>query len=148
MYGIMCPNERIYWKELETWPYWEERGEADINGEYKWYQVEGNYYGAHINNPHIYRPVTKYYFYNQPSAIEIGAYDSEGNLKLLGTVSSGLTDVDKQNMGEHPEEYIGKVVSLDCMSIDKKEKTLRHPVFKVWREDKDAKDCLISEIFS
>ena len=51
-------------------------------------------------------------------------------------------------MAENPNKYIGKVVALDCMSIDKKERTLRHPVFKEFREDKPAKDCLISEIFS
>ena len=94
-----------------------------------------------------WQPVTKYYAFHQYSAIKIGAYDDNGELIELGTVSSGLTDEIKQNMSENPELYLGTVVSLDCMSIDKKEHTLRHPVFKAWRNDKNPEDCKISEVF-
>lgn len=135
--GICPPTKEYTGKEIETWPYWckkEKHGLQKISlicmyGEPEWI------------------PITKYYAFNIPSAIEIGAYDNNGNIKKLGTVSSGLTDEDKQNMGERPDDYLGKVVSLDCMSISKTDKTLRHPVFKSWRTDKDAKDCLISEVF-
>ena len=34
------------------------------------------------------------------------------------------------------------------MSIDRKEKTLRHPIVKAWRDDKNAAECKLSEIFS
>lgn len=145
--GLCAPTKEYTGKELETWPYWEKEMIVQDN-------VTGETSIGHIKSDECkygndgWYPITKYYFCDWPSAIEIGAYDSDGNLKLLGTVSSGLTDVDKQNMGEYSEKYIGKVVSLDCMSIDKKEQTLRHPVFKTWREDKDAKDCKIEEIFS
>ena len=77
----------------------------------------------------------------------IGAYNDKGELIDLGTVSSGLTDDNKREMTENPGLWLGKVVALDCMQVDKKEHTLRHPVFKCKREDKDAKDCIISEIF-
>ena len=50
-------------------------------------------------------------------------------------------------MTENPDLWLGHVIALDCMQIDKKEHTLRHPVFKCKRDDKDAKDCVISEIF-
>lgn len=102
-------------KELETWPYWKD-GIA----------------------------VTKPYFYGWKTAIGIGAYDDEGNLKEIGTVSSGLTD----EMRAHLDDYVGKVVALQCMSIDRKEKTLRHPIVKAWRDDKNAAECKLSEVFS
>lgn len=130
-------------KELETWPYWQERSERNQNGEYTWLSSEGQYYEDYLHNPHIYRPVTKPYFYGWKTAIGIGAYDDEGNLKEIGTVSSGLTD----EMRAHLDDYIGKVVALQCMSIDHKEKTLRHPIVKAWRDDKNAAECKLSEVF-
>lgn len=131
-------------KELETWPYWQERSERDQNGEYTWLSSEGQYYEDYLHNPHIYRPVTKPYFYGWKTAIGIGAYDDEGNLKEIGTVSSGLTD----EMRAHLDDYVGKVVALQCMSIDRKEKTLRHPIVKAWRDDKNAAECKLREVFS
>lgn len=131
-------------KELKTWPYWQERSERDQNGEYTWLSSEGQYYEDYLHNPHIYRPVTKPYFYGWKTAIGIGAYDDEGNLKEIGTVSSGLTD----EMRAHLDNYVGKVVALQCMSIDRKEKTLRHPIVKAWRDDKNAAECKLSEVFS
>ena len=131
-------------KELETWPYWQERSELNQNGEYTWLSSEGQYYEDYLHNPHIYRPVTKPYFYGWKTAIGIGAYDDEGNLKEIGTVSSGLTD----EMRAHLDDYVGKVVALQCMSIDRKEKTLRHPIVKALRDDKNAAECKLSEVFS
>lgn len=131
-------------KELKTWPYWQERSERDQNGEYTWLSSEGQYYEDYLHNPHIYRPVTKPYFYGWKTAIGIGAYDDEGNLKEIGTVSSGLTD----EMRAYLDNYVGKVVALQCMSIDRKEKTLRHPIVKAWRDDKNAAECKLSEVFS
>lgn len=131
-------------KELETWPYWQERSERDQNGECTWLSSEGQYYEDYLHNPHIYRPVTKPYFYGWKTAIGIGAYDDEGNLKEIGTVSSGLTD----EMRAHLDDYVGKVVALQCMSIDRKEKTLRHPIVKAWRDDKNTAECKLSEVFS
>ena len=101
-------------KELETWPYWKD--------------------GI---------VVTKPYFYGWKTEIGIGAYDDEGNLKEIGTVSSGLTDERRA----HLDDYVGKVVALQCMSIDRKGKTLRHPIVKAWRDDKNAAECKLSEVF-
>lgn len=145
--GFCDATKEYTGKELETWPYWEERGEQNQDGEYTWLLSEGQYYEDYIHNPHIYRPVTKPYFLGWKTAIRIGAYNDKGELIDLGTVSSGLTDDNKREMTEHPELWLGTVVALDCMQVDKKEHTLRHPVFKCKRDDKDAKDCVISEIF-
>ena len=125
-------------KEIETWPYWEHATPDVIVSEIS---ISCMYGEAG------WEPVTKPYAFGWHTAIGIGAYDDNGTLVELGTVSSGLTDEDKQAMGERPEEFEGKVVSLHCMSIDKKEKTLRHPVFKSWRYDKNPHDCKINEVF-
>lgn len=145
--GFCDATKEYTGKELETWPYWEERSEQNQDGEYTWLLSEGQYYEDYVHNPHIYRPVTKPYFLGWKTAIRIGAYNDKGELIDLGTVSSGLTDDNKREMTEHPELWLGAVVALDCMQVDKKEHTLRHPVFKCKRDDKDAKDCVISEIF-
>lgn len=145
--GFCDATKEYTGKELETWPYWEERGEQNQDDEYTWLLSEGQYYEDYLHNPHIYRPVTKPYFLGWKTAIRIGAYNDKGELIDLGTVSSGLTDDNKREMTEHPELWLDKVVALDCMQVDKKEHTLRHPVFKCKRDDKDAKDCVISEIF-
>lgn len=145
--GFCDATKEYTGKELETWPYWEERSEQNQDGEYTWLLSEGQYYEDYVHNPHIYRPVTKPYFLGWKTAIRIGAYNDKGELIDLGTVSSGLTDDNKREMTEHPELWLGTVVALDCMQVDKKEHTLRHPVFKCKRDDKDAKDCVISEIF-
>ena len=109
------PTKEYTGKELEKWPFWRD-GVA----------------------------VTKPYFYGWKTAIGIGAYDDEGNLKEIGTVSSGLTD----DMRAHLDDYVGRVVALQCMSIDRKEQTLRHPIIKGWRDDKNAAECKLSDIFA
>lgn len=120
-------------KEIETWPYWA-LSTGVISDICKCGQ-DG------------WEPVTKPYALGWHTAIGIGAYDDEGKVVELGTVSSGLTDEIKEAMGKDPDAFVGRVVSLHCMSIDKKEKTLRHPVFTGWREDKNPQDCKISEVF-
>ena len=121
-------------KEIETWPFWERsiNETEQIYTDMCQFGVEG------------WIPITKPYFYGWKTAIGIGAYDEDGNLKEIGTVSSGLTD----DMRAHLDDYVGKVVALQCMSIDRKEQTLRHPIIKGWRDDKNAADCKLEDIFN
>ena len=143
--GFCPPTKEYTGKELDTWEYWVIE-KQDENG--VWIEQEKVCPYKAIRSPE-YRtlPISRYYFYGWNTAIKVGAYDNQGELIELGTVSSGLTDDMKRDMTENPQNYLNKVVSLDCMSIDKKEHTLRHPVLKSWRADKDAKDCIIDEIF-
>lgn len=141
-----CPPTREYTgKELNTWEFWEEYWNGEFTGR--------TYQGRYLDDSGqpmlktIMKPITKYAFYGWNTAIRVGAYDNNENLIELGTVSSGLTDEIKRDMTANPQNYLNKVCALDCMSLDKKEHTLRHPVFKMWREDKDAKDCVIAEVF-
>lgn len=104
-------------KEIETWPYWEDNV-----------------------------PVTKGYFYGWKTAIRIGAYNDKGELVEIGTVASGLTDELRENLKNFDDYYL-RVCSVQCMEKDKKEHTLRHPFFKGFRDDKNAKDCTFDTIF-
>lgn len=143
--GLCNATKEYTGKELQDWKYWaiEEKTELGWIEKELWNGPE-----KRIRAPNFRTvPITKYYYLGQKTAIRIGAYDDSGKLVDLGTVSSGLTDDMKRLMTEFPGNFVGKVVSLDCMSISKKDRTLRHPVLKTWRTDKDAKDCLISEVF-
>lgn len=92
-------------------------------------------------------PVTKGYYYNWKTSIEIGAFDDNNNLIKIGTVSSGLTDAIKEEISNYPEKYLNKVIQVGYMEKDCDEKTLRHPTFERLREDKNANECILKEIF-
>ena len=99
------------------------------------------------DNERYYTPVTKGYFYGWKTAIHIGAYNDNGEIVEIGTVSSGLTDELRDDFAKHPEKYLNRVVSLQCMEKDSKEHTLRHAFFKGFRDDKNPQDCLLNTIF-
>lgn len=115
----VLPPEKVYTgKEVADWPYWD----GDI-------------------------PVTKPWYYGWNNALRLGAYNDKGEIVNVGKVASGLSDAERANLGSDPDSYIGSVCQISCMSVNKKDLTIRHPVFQCWRPDKDAKDCLLSEIF-
>lgn len=93
-------------------------------------------------------PVTKGYYHGWKTAMRVGAYDDNGKLIEVGRVSSGLTDEDCAGMALAPDKYLGFVFNFHCMEKDNKEHTLRHASLIGRRDDKDAKDCIISEVFS
>ena len=157
----VIPATREYTgKDIETWPYWEvayptTHGKWDG---WDWREVViGNYYEKYIKHPidelpigpmdRRYQPVTKPYALGWYTAIGVGLFDEKGELKEIGTVSSGLTDAMKEDMGKHSQNYVGKVLSVHCMSRDKEAQSLRHPVFKSWREDKNPRDCTLKDVF-
>lgn len=92
-------------------------------------------------------PVTKAYYYGWPTAIKIGAYDANGKMVEIGTISSGLSDAMQEELATHPLKYMNKVVELAGMEKHKEDHTLRHFYFKRVREDKDPSECTISSIF-
>lgn len=122
-------------KEIDNWLYWENKETGD--------KVYGDYYGSTSSLV----PVTKPYFYGWKTSIKIGGYTKDGELKEIGTVSSGLTDELKQDLSENPDKYLGKVVEVQCMEKNNKEYTFRHPILKRFRDDKNPKECTIKEIF-
>lgn len=92
-------------------------------------------------------PVTKGYYYNWKTSIEIGAYNDIGELIKIGTVSSGLDDSTKEEISKNSKNYLNKVIQVGYMEKDFNEKTLRHPTFELWRFDKNSTECTLKEIF-
>ena len=115
--GLEDPTYYYEGKEAESWLYKNEKGEL----------------------------ITKPVYYGWKTALRVGAY-KDGKIKEIGTVASGLTDADREDMGVNPENWINKVVEIQCMSTTK-DGALRHPVFRRVREDKGPDDCLWDEIF-
>ena len=149
--GFCDATKEYTGKELDSWPYWIIEKSDDVFHSFAGYE----YAKCDVGKPYQIKglnfrtiPVTKGYYYGWKTAMKIGAYDDKGNLVELGTVSSGLTDTDKERMATNPEEYLGHVFCINCMEKDNKEHTLRHPHLCARRDDKSAKDCKISEIFS
>ena len=137
---LLDPVREYTGKELDTWPYW-------YNTEYKeeLYAAQGAI--KHMIESDKYYPITKHFFFGWKNALKVGAY-KDGKLIEVGRVASGLTDEMREDMAAHPENYLNKVVQISCMSLNKKDYTVRHPVFECMRPDKDINDCLLDEIFS
>ena len=135
-------------KELNTWTYWYKGEQVEFQGTkgMKWTKVEGYYYDNYMNGEN-YKPITKPFFNGWKTGIRIGCY-SGSSLYCIGTISSGLTDELREEFSTHPENYIHKVVEINCMEKDNKEKTLRHGYFKGFREDKNPSECTIQSIFN
>lgn len=144
--GFEKPTEEYYGKEIESWQYWEYFGYDDIeyNGLSK-----GNYYSLYNEDKTHIRPVTKPYFMGWYNArIKAGAYDENGNLKEIGVIHSGISDEMKRDMSDNPNNYLNKVIKIQCMSLDNKEKTIRHGFYKGLHLDKNPTECTIKDIFS
>ena len=117
---VLQPEYFYTGKESETWQYKDEEGNL----------------------------ITKAAYYGWAGALRLGAYDNAGNLVSVGRVSSGITDNLKADLAANPDKYIGTVVEVNCMSLDKENKTFRHPYLSRLRPDKPAQDCKLEEIFS
>ena len=88
-------------------------------------------------------PVTKTYYNHWVAGIKLGAY-KDGELKYVTTVK-GFSD-DIQNMIKNTDLYNVPIEIVYQNVINQKTKSLRHPRFVRFREDKDPKDCLWENI--
>ena len=141
--GFCEPTKEYTGKEIETWPYWI----TTFDGK-SWFRLkEECKYKQYKGAPHLYMPVTQAYYYGWVTSMRVGAYDDEGELREIGTVSSGMTHELQESASKDPTKYYGKVVKLAGMEKDREAKTLRHFYFKGFHEDKNPCDCLLSEIF-
>lgn len=135
-------------KDAKSWPYWvNEQRDPDTNMILSEKLVPiGEVYV--VRSPMFSTvPVTKAYYHGWKTSMDIGAYDDNGVLVKIGSVSSGLNEDIQRIAGSNPELYIGEVVELAGMEKNHEDKTLRHFYFKNFRDDKNPKDCKISEIF-
>ena len=133
---LLKPEKEYTGKELSTWHLWETKDGRKIYVDKDSSDFED-----------CICPVTKDYYYGWYNAFSIGAYDENGKLITIGRVSSGLTDQDKISMTQNPDEWVGTVCSISCMSVDKENKTVRHPAFVAHHPAKDTRECRIKEIF-
>jgi ATP-dependent DNA ligase len=138
-------------KDAKEWPYWVIEQRDSIFPEDSKIVSEKT---VPIGQTEIIRsplygtvPVTKAYYHGWKTSMDVGAYDDNGTLVKIGSVSSGLNEDIQRIAGSNPELYIGEVVELAGMEKNHEDKTLRHFYFKNFRDDKNPKDCKISEIF-
>ncbi len=121
---------------IEKWLYWENIKTGEL--------VEDRLYKTGDG----YRAVSEYYFKNLPGGMKLGAY-YEGNLLEVTTVAN-LTDELRYAIKENPEEYLGRVAKVSAMEItdSKAGRSLRHPKFIAFHNDKNPEECLYEEIFN
>lgn len=94
-------------------------------------------------------PVTQAYYHGWKTSMRVGAYDDDGNLVQIGSVSSGLTqELQAEAAISGHIKYVGKVVELSGMQKNNDVHTLRHFFFKRFRDDKNPEECTIKNIFS
>ena len=116
---VQPPNREYSGKNPETYPYRDENDE----------------------------PINRLYALGMANGFVIGGYDDNNELIKIGTVASGLDDILRKDALDNPENYIGKVIEVDCMSKDTENRTLRHPRLMGMRADKSAEQCLLREMF-
>lgn len=75
-------------------------------------------------------------------AIEFGLY-LNSELIYAGSCS-GLTDSMRKELTLHGQDYIGRVLEIGAMQRTD-EGFFRHPVFKLWKIDKQGQQCLWNE---
>ena len=102
--------------------------------------VEGNYYADGG-----YLPVSVNYFRGLIGGLQLSAYYNDKLIEVARV--SNLTDDIREQITENPDSYIGMVVEVGAMMIDVEKKSLRHPKLLKLRPDKNAEECLYTDIF-
>ena len=136
--GSYKPATREYkGKEIQTWPYWEnvKTGEKTCECKFEEY-CDGQ----------VWIPVTKAYYNDWASAISISVMKDDKPYHIAWI--SGITDELKDGIVHNRDKYIGKVVELTAMEIEKisDDYTLRHGKIVCFRDDKNASDCDFSQL--
>lgn len=138
--GFEDPTKEYNGKETSDYLMNIKTGEKFIRGK----RSELNILENAMNDVKDFIEITKPFYYGWKTAVKIGLY-KDGELVSIGTVSSGLTDFYREDFAKNPQKYIGQVIECECMEL--KDGSLRHPIFKRFREDKNAEDCKYEEIF-
>ena len=132
---IAAPKRDYSGKEIENWPYW-------INQDTDERLSIGNHYYEAFMEGKRYIPVTKPYYFHWAGSLEIGLVDDAGAVIGIGYIS-GITDELKQNY----KDYTKRVIEIGAMELNDTG-GLRHAKMLGWRDDKDWKDCNISQLKS
>lgn len=145
--GLEEPTRTYSGKEIEVWPYWIEKKYIDDNGTWHWEDAQRNCYEDWLQDNTSFEPVTKPWLKGWKNSIKLGLLDDNGSYVEVGHVASGITDEMRADMAENPDRYLNHVVQVSCMSINKKDFTIRHCVFERMREDKNVDECNIQTVF-
>lgn len=145
--GLEEPTRIYSGKEIEVWPYWIEKKYIDDNGTWHWEDAQRNCYEDWLQDNTSFEPVTKPWLKGWKNSIKLGLLDDNGSYVEVGHVASGITDEMRADMAENPDRYLNHVVQVSCMSINKKDFTIRHCVFERMREDKNVDECNIQTVF-
>ena len=143
-----APTKDYNGKELESWPYW-------IHQETDERLPVGNHYYEAFMEGKPYIPVTKPYYNHWAGSLEIGLIEaSDGRCRLTSDSEwidglnivpigylSGLTDEIKANY----KDYAGRVIEVGAMQLTP-DGALRHGKMLGWRDDKDWKECSLSQL--
>lgn len=134
--GRYKPSTRAYnGDHIEDWKYWlnEQTGEKVYGDYYKQYSLGEPYY-----------PISKGYYNDWASAVEIGVYRN-GEVYPVGWIS-GITEEVKEGIVKNPKEWTDRVVSINAMEIEPDTFKFRHAKIIEWRTDKTARECEFSQI--
>ena len=72
-------------------------------------------------------------------------FRSDGEVYPVGWIS-GITEEVKAGIVANPEDWKGRVVSINAMEIEPDTLCLRHGKIIEWRTDKKAEDCEFSQL--
>lgn len=140
--GFEPPTKEYTGKELEDWGYWE-----NLDGEIM-LGLPISLTGKMLTGSQLVKtswtPVTKPYALGWAGSIKMGVI-KDGRLVEVGTVSSGLTDSNLQDIAKDPQSFIGKPFSVRYMQAF--DGAVRHPVFAGWRDDINPQDCTWEKFF-
>ena len=140
------PCERNYkGKELDTWEYWFNVKTGE--------KLFGEYYSKYRLGNSCLEPISKNYYYDWPSSVQVGVYDKEGNIIPLCKVA-GLTEDFKTSLRDNFEEWYLCPITIGGMMVSEAKAneegiglSVRHPYIKsIRREDLDVKDCTLAKI--
>lgn len=145
--GLEEPTRTYTGKEIETWPYWIEKRYTDDSGTCHWVNANRNCYSDWVKDNNSYEPVTKPWANQWKNSIKLGLLNDKDEYIEVGHVASGITDEMRADMAQNPDKYLYHVVQVSCMSVNKKDLTIRHCVFEQMREDKNVEDCTLDTIF-
>jgi len=124
--GFCEPTYYYEGKELETWSYFDNYGDA----------------------------ITKAAYMNWIGSIRVGAYDENEVLQYIGTVSSGITEELLRKIKYDQEKFIGMPMVIGAMEPGVNINKLRHLYLNSkigllgFRDDIDPKDCTLAKIFN
>ena len=142
--GANSPTKIYSGKEIETWGFWfDELNNKKITRKEYLEKNHMDVYSAYVEGAPVI-PVTKNWFYGWAGSLRLGLYNGD-KLVEIGNLS-GISEEIKANW----KDYVNKVVEVMAMEIfydDNGSFTgIRHPKAINFREDKNPKECTITQV--